>query len=70
VILDEATVACIERRFVGTQIAELAVSHERLRAEAVGLSELIEVMAERIHKQAELLSKRAERPEARSRSNP
>lgn len=52
-VLDCETAESIRRRFVGTQIADLADSHERLR-------EMLAEACERIAKQSELLSRRAE----------
>ena len=52
-ILPPDDVEAIARRYTGTQLADLADSHERLRA-------MFEEACERIAKQSELLSRRAE----------
>lgn len=54
-VLDPDAVEQIRARYKGTQIAALAASHERLRA-------MFEEACERIQKQSDLLSKRAEKP--------
>ena len=51
-ILDPTEVESIRRRYTGTQLAELAESHERLRA-------MLSEAMERIAEQAELLGKKS-----------
>ena len=59
--LSPEAVESIRRRYIGTEIAALAAAHADLGRGNEILLSLCERLAERVAKQSELLSKRAER---------